>query len=198
MFNFDRKLFRNARNIRLEKEKKESIKEAVLLFVKKNPCPPAGRWLPAFKPAYISILALVLILAIGGGVSAQAQLALPGDPLYPVKIGFNEKVLQILTFSDTAKVNLNIRLAELRLKEAEKLMAKGKITPEMQAKINNNFNAKTEAISKIIEKLNNAKMYKAAEKASSALEASLKAHPGVLEKIQEKKIKNILKIKSEK
>lgn len=120
----------------------------------------------------------------------QAESALPGDVLYPVKTGFNEKVMQVLAFSDEAKVNLSVQLAELRLKEAETLEIQGKITEKIEEKISSNFNEQAEKVAKSIEKLNNAKNYSDAEKISSDFEASLKARTQVLEKLKEIKEKN--------
>ena len=169
------KIFKPGNQLRLEKEKKNSIKGAVLMFMKKNPLnSPAqkpGFWgiifSPKLKPVYISISSLALILFIGGTVSVQAESALPGDTLYPVKVGFNEKVLQVLAFSDDAKTKLNIQLAETRLQEAEKLAVQGNLTSDNQAQIDDDFNEHADAVAKSIDKLNSDKMYGNAEKIAS-------------------------------
>src|SRR6266481_8053265 len=45
-----------------------------------------------FKPMPVFAGVAVLVLA-GGGVSFAAEQSLPGDPLYSVKTGVNERVL---------------------------------------------------------------------------------------------------------
>ena len=184
-----KKLFGKAKQVKLEKEKKNSIKEAVLVFMKENSLPAQKRtfwgtvFSPRLKPVYIFVSALAVVLCTGGVVSVQANAALPGDILYPVKVGVNENVLQVLAFSDEAKTDLNIQLAEVRLQEAEQLAVEGKLLPGIQIRINNNFNARVDKVVKSIEKLNNAKMYNAAAKISSSFEATLKAHSAVLSAI---------------
>jgi len=63
----------------------------------------------------------VLLLAIffGGGVAFGAERSLPGDILYPFKVGINEKIVGLLSFSQEAKVSWNSRLAVRRLVELD-------------------------------------------------------------------------------
>lgn len=186
-------IFRNARQLRLEKDKKNSIRNSVLTFVKENPLEASRSQIFWTSKNLLPRLLLVtsslaVVLVAGGFASVQAESALPGDALYPVKVGFNEKIQKVLAFTEEAKINLDMDLVELRLKEAEKLALDGKITKENQQQINNNFNAQAKKVSERIDKLNSAKKYSIAEKISSDFEASLKAHTKVLEKISE--IKN--------
>ncbi|OGZ79581.1 MAG: hypothetical protein A2528_01870 [Candidatus Staskawiczbacteria bacterium RIFOXYD2_FULL_37_9] len=197
MNNNIKKILKPARRIKLEKEIKASIKGGVLMFMKNNPLtetPKFGFWKIIFsqklKPAYISILSLVAVLLVSGAVSAQASLALPGDILYPVKVGVNEKVLQVLAFSDQAKIKLSVRLAETRLKEAEKLVVENRITKDNQMQINNNFSAKADEVSKSINKLNREKMENSAQKIADDFNKTLEIHTKVLEKIQQEKDKS--------
>ncbi|MCX6719953.1 MAG: DUF5667 domain-containing protein [Candidatus Staskawiczbacteria bacterium] len=190
MFNPIKKYFRQAKQTRLDETKKNSIRESVLMFIEENPAPiiprnTLGLFSVKLKPAYITIFSLVLVLVVAGAVSAQAGSALPGDPLYPVKVGVNEKVLQVLAFSDDAKTKLSVQLAETRLQEAEKLVVEGKMTTSTQAEIGSNFNVQADVVSKAIDKLNKTKNYNGAQKVASDFEASLKAHSQVLEKIKE-------------
>jgi len=205
MENLINKIFKSAKQVRLEKEKKNSIKGEILMFMKENPCPPAGRHLsleqakpsfwsiifsPKFRPAYITVSSLALVLFITGTISVNAQSALPGDPLYPVKVDFNEKILQVLAFSDEAKTKLSMDLVQVRLQEAEKIAVQGKMTKKNQEQINNNITVHADAVTKSIEKLSSEKKYNTAQKVASDLEASLKAHSQTLEKIQQIKEKS--------
>jgi len=83
----------------------------------------------------------------GGGVSYAAEGAVPGDALYPIKVGINEEVRDIVALTPEAKADWESRLVERRLEEAEKLAeATGAIPPAAQEIIE-------EKLEKHIEKL---------------------------------------------
>jgi hypothetical protein len=58
-----------------------------------------------------------MLVGIGGTISYAAHDALPGDPLYAVKIRFNEPVRDALALSDDADANNAVNRAEQRLDE---------------------------------------------------------------------------------
>ena len=70
---------------------------------------------------------LMLALMFGGGVSAMAEKALPGDALYPVKVSVNENVRGFFALNDAAEADWNIRLVERRLEEGEQLASEGRL-----------------------------------------------------------------------
>jgi hypothetical protein len=71
------------------------------------------------------ILAIVLTLsAIGGGTAYAAQYSLPGDALYPVKLG-TEELRMMLPGNDVAKAQRALSFAERRVGEMEALAEKG-------------------------------------------------------------------------
>lgn len=178
------KIFEPAKGVALGKESKNLIRESLLMHIKGN---PPYTFFSRIKPVYAATISLLAVVLVVSAVSVEAESALPGDILYPVKIGFNEKIMQTLAFSDEAKTKVNIQLAELRLHEAEQLAVKGKMTKVGQQQINNNFKEKAENVAQAINKLNNEKMYNNAQKTALNFEASLKAHSYVLEKIKESK-----------
>lgn len=182
-----KKIFGKARLVRMSEERKSLMRRKILDFVKTNPMPaPAGQ--PSFwpKPVYITISALALVLAVGGAVSAEANRSLPGDVLYPVKVGVNEKILQVLAFSDQQKLKVSIKLAEARLKEAEKLAIGGKMTETSHQEIKQNFNNKANEVAKTLQAMNEQKKYDDAAKIASDFEISLDAHNNILEKVSPK------------
>lgn len=105
---------------------------------------------------------IALMLIVGGGTSYAAEGAVPGDFLYPVKIDVNENVEGALAMSDAADAELQAKLAEERLKEAEILAARGKLT----ASVANDINARVKA------HYENAEKHVAAEEARGDLDAS--------------------------
>ena len=72
------------------------------------------------------ILAIVVTLsALGGGTVYAAQDSLPGDALYPVKLG-TEQVIMMLPGDDVVKAGRALSFAERRVGEMEALTEKGR------------------------------------------------------------------------
>jgi len=94
------------------------------------------------------IIAIVLaVSALGGGTVYASQGSLPGDTLYPVKLG-TEQARLVLTPSDAAKVGLQLTFADSRLEEMAALVKKGK--PE---KINIAVNGYDGVIAMVIQRI---------------------------------------------
>ena len=79
------------------------------------------------SPRYLVPLFVVLVVFIGGGTTSAAQGALPGDLLYPVKVSINETVEVALAPTPAAKAEVQVRLAERRVEEAQKLSSQGRL-----------------------------------------------------------------------
>jgi len=93
---------------------------------------PAGRWnplgalpRPAARLAFAGALAAAVL--VGGLTSAAAAgNSLPGDPFYPIKLGVERAQLAI-TFDAAARARLHAQFAEVRLSEAKRLIALGRV-----------------------------------------------------------------------
>jgi hypothetical protein len=80
---------------------------------------------PVVRLAYTGAIAVALA---AGGVSAAAASgdSLPGDPLYGVKLGV-ERVQLATTFDSAARARLQLQFADVRLAEAQRLFAMGRV-----------------------------------------------------------------------
>jgi hypothetical protein len=79
--------------------------------------------------------AFVVALLIGGLTAAAASdRSLPGDPLYGVKLVAEQTQLTI-TFNSADRARLQLRFADVRLQEAQRLFAAGR-TPEAVRLVN--------------------------------------------------------------
>jgi len=97
--------------------------------------------------------AFVIVILFGGiGVSAAAEDALPGDFLYSIKIGFNEKVRGVVAFSNKEKESWKLRQVERRFEEIETLADKGEINKEKKEIIEKTLNRQVQAISIVAQK----------------------------------------------
>lgn len=126
------------------------------------------------------IVALIVLLALaGGGTSFAAQSALPGDTLYPVKVSINEPVEGAFAVSPQAKASFDARIAEVRLQEAQVLVAQHKLTPVLAAQIDANFQTHANGVETHIKDIEAQDVHAAADTASQ-FEATLKAHRAIL------------------
>src|SRR3989344_2099616 len=194
----DKELFkqsmRQARQERLSSDQKTAIRQSILNFISNNPVRTkietrTNSWLTIFnyKLNYISTMALLLLITVlvSGGVAVGAEKALPGDILYPVKIGINEEVQGWLSVSEEAKSHWEVERAQRRLEEAEVLASRGNLNTEIRAVIESNFEAHSERVRNRIVKFENKENFNAAVDVSSNFEATLKAHQKILAKLLE-------------
>lgn len=80
---------------------------------------------PAARLALAGALAVVVL--VGGLTSAAASgNSLPGDPFYPLKLGV-ERARLAITFDPAARARLHAQFADVRLSEAQRLVAAGRV-----------------------------------------------------------------------
>ncbi len=142
----------------------------------------------------MSVAALVAIMVlIGGGVSFAAQRSLPGDILYPVKVGFNEKVVAAFKISPVAKVDYEVDLANRRLEEAARLAVRGDVSAQANTDLMAQFQEHADNAKAQIQHIEGQGNVSTAADAASRFEGSLKTHNEIFEKleIRDSKIKNI-------
>lgn len=133
----------------------------------------------------IGILIALVLLGGGGGASIAAQGALPGDALYGVKVGINEKVVGAFKFSDEAKAAWDSNLAGARLDEAAKLALENKLGADWEAKLGTAFKLHADSAEARIEKIKNSGNVKAAATLAGELEAKLRVRSEVLARIKD-------------
>jgi hypothetical protein len=120
-------------------------------------------------------IAIAAVLAIGGGASVAANSSLPGDALYPFKIGVNEKVESALSFSDEARAEENLEAIAERRSEAEKLRAEGKLDAKAEASLNANIDAHAAAFANALAKVKANGSAQAVANLEAKLQAALDA-----------------------
>ena len=81
-------------------------------------------WYTGWARAVAIVVAVILcISAAGTGTAYASQSSLPGDTLYPVKLG-TEQLQRVITFNDAAEVELELKFANTRLEEIEAIAGK--------------------------------------------------------------------------
>lgn len=124
--------------------------------------------------------ALLIALMIGGGTSYAAESSLPGDLLYGVKTEINENVQSAFAFSAKAEAELQARLAEERLREAEELAARGELDAEASAEIGTRLRAHYESATENSTEATADGDAETAFKVQASLESTFRAYAGIL------------------
>jgi hypothetical protein len=120
--------------------------------LKKEQSSHASVWSSVFSLRFGPAFAAVMILVLGGGsLSYAAESALPGDPLYGIKIHVNEEVRATVAISTQAKAEWEADRATRRIGEAEQLAAEGKLTPDTNAALMVAFTTHLQASQKNIQ-----------------------------------------------
>ncbi len=68
----------------------------------------------------ITVMVVIVMASAGTGTAYASQSSLPGDTLYPVKLG-TEQIQRIITFDSADEVDLELKFASIRLDELEEL-----------------------------------------------------------------------------
>jgi len=90
--------------------------------------------------AYVTICILTFLIVAGLGLNVASASAVPGDTLYPVKKSFEE--IQIaFSFSNMAKAETHVRLAERRINEIIELAGQGEseYIPDLASEVTDNL-----------------------------------------------------------
>jgi len=86
----------------------------------------------------------LLVAAVGFLVLANQSL--PGDMLYPVKIGFNERVGSILAGSGRSQIDWHINATDRRIREASEASLAGRFNAGGEKLVFDDFNNHMKAI----------------------------------------------------
>lgn len=193
MFNRDLALLKRLRTLRLSASRKADIRHELKTFMDAHPVRDAAtmRQLTqmrtpisySFAQHPMPILILLAVLLVGGGTAAAAEGSLPGDALYSVKIGVNEKVRTAFAAGAEAKADVEADLAERRLSESERLFARGRLSEEVRVRLEERFDAHVNRVEHRIAKLEAEGKTEAAVELSSRLDAAIQAHDAIIEEL---------------
>ena len=135
------------------------------------------------KPMPI-IISLMFILVAASGTSIAAEHSLPGDILFPIKIGVNEQIAGALRVSSEDQANFSVSLVQKRMHEIAQLAASSELSSENEAQINARLHKNIHAAQNAIENAREENTQAAAE-ASVALESTLRVWSEFLDRFTE-------------
>lgn len=131
---------KRAKETRLSLEKKAAIRQELEHAMFVLPLPEVtgfslSGWFGVHRMAFASSFAIALVFVSGTGVSLAAERALPGDRLYSVKTGVNERVRETFSLTDAAKIAWELRRVERRVDEADELSSQGRLSGDTRSMI---------------------------------------------------------------
>ncbi len=130
----------------------------------------------------IALSSFAFFIFVGGFVSAVAANALPGDPLYPVKVSFNEEIQLFFQKTPEKKVAYNAKRVEARVNEIKTLAETKTLTKANQATVQKALDAHIKDLSIDLTTLSDTAP-SAALAVTTTLEDSLKANKAILESV---------------
>ncbi len=128
----------------------------------------------------IALSSFAFFIFVGGFVSAVAANALPGDPLYPVKVSFNEEIQLFFQKTPEKKVAYNAKRVEARVNEIKTLAETKTLTKANQATVQKALDAHIKDLSADLTTLSDTAP-SAALAVTTTLEDALKANKAILE-----------------
>lgn len=186
---------KDLQKIALSKEEKSALFARVL--ERSRSAPVLSSWFSRELVFVRRHVALVLILALvlgGGGATFASERALPGSILYPLKVGVNEPIRDLVKTLPEKKIQWQAEKAVRRIEEAEILMAEEKLDEKKKEKIEVLFDKHTQSLMKEAEK----EIEKQISKEKAETEVEIKKEEKQSEKTKkeiEKKIEELEKAK---
>lgn len=177
------------KKVSLSPEESGFLRARLSQVVQENVCIPQSA-IPSFfykgvqYGLKLSLSTMFFIVFVGGSVSAIADSALPGDPLYTFKINVNEEIKGIFLTSTEEKVAYQKNRVETRVKEIKTLAESETLTRAKQEKAKEALSTQVEKLSKELTALSDTTP-NAALTVTASVEESLKT---VRAEISERKL----------
>lgn len=120
----DKELFKKLTALHLTQEEKRFMKQNVLLHAREHGILSPLTSMFIWSRSFVTVTAMAFVLLIGTTVVHGAEKSLPGDTLYTVKRGVNERVLGVFAVSPDAKARLETKFVDRRLEEIQQVIAR--------------------------------------------------------------------------
>ena len=189
-------IINKAKEVRLSAEDKAQVRENLVTFMNKEvesvrneELVRHSNWHPKIWFSFARVPAMgVLAVVLVTGVSFAAEGSLPGDILYPVKVNFNEEFQSLIAFSPESKAKFEIKRAERRLEEVERLALHNKLETHWKGNLEVRLEKQIERASKHVAMLEEKGELRKAALINDRLEVVLSVHGQILTDIDTKKI----------
>jgi hypothetical protein len=139
-----------------------------------------------FSPALrYAVVLLAMIVAGSGGIAYASTSAEPADALYAVKVKVTEPLQLAFTFDDGKRATREVALVNERLKEVAQASVDTTLTASQIALVTDSLSAQIDNAQDDITSLHENNQSGEALATVSDLAATLSAHAGILDKLQD-------------
>lgn len=148
---------KSAREVRLTDEAKGRTRSNLLAHMRVNPVRVISPYVSVFSSMFsrpVLALGVFLLVTLGGATTFAASGALPGEPLYPIKVNVIEPIKGFaVAVSPEEKAKWQVSLAEERVREVEQLATKERMTTEEGMRSRERFDDSIKEARETIKKL---------------------------------------------
>lgn len=120
MHNHPEQFTRDLHTVSLTAEEQKLMRDNLRAMAALNPA-PSGVW--KFFTRHVVAFSAAAFVLLAGTTAGAAQNALPGDFLYPVRVGINERVALVVAGGEDARMNRELEQLERALEEEELVAA---------------------------------------------------------------------------
>ncbi len=190
MENYFKQLNKALKKISLSSEEKSAMRERLTVFMKEHPIrhtespiqksPLHSSFTYAYNIRRFVGVGLVILLAFGTTTAFASEQALPGSPLYPLKLSIENVQQRIIEDTSPKKTIFAIERLERRLAEAEQLAANDVIDEKTHQKIADRFEEHLATLESVSTSAENADV-------QADFEATLAVHEAVLTSLKKSK-----------
>ncbi len=98
------------------------------------------------RPLMAGAFAIIFVITSTSATAFASEKALPGDVLYPIKVGVAEPVASVFAGTGVEKARFHAKLAVKRVEEAKMLEERGALTAEQETELTERFIAEAERV----------------------------------------------------
>ena len=182
MNNTSNNIIEQLKNIRLAADDKARMRSSLEAHITANQ-PVESPWAPILSPLQSmgrASLVAVMVLLMLGGVSLAAEDALPGDPLYGVKVNVNEPFASLTSLTPASEAQNQSWIAARRIAELETLAARGTLDMAVSNNLTSEIKKHTQSARAEIEKVSAQGEASSATSLETELLSTLKTHSDIL------------------
>jgi hypothetical protein len=145
MENLIKQFTKSIQSIRLETDASDRIRNRLVEQMRLHPIQTKSPYQRFFTQSPLktfmgkSVAVVLMTAGFGGATAFAATGSLPGDTLYPMKVGVIEPVQGLLATTSEKRAARSVSLALIRVKEVEQLASKNRLTSDRGVRVRESF-----------------------------------------------------------
>lgn len=166
--------FSAARSVSLSTSDRERIRRRLTEFMAGHPLSTSAPWWRTLRWAVGGACAIILMVT--AGLAAAANGSIPGDTLYPIKVGLTEPLRGAVALTPSAKAETSVELLHHRLTEAETVVERQGALSAAQEDMEERVNAAAAAVKRQVDGLERRQLSSATKQVKDHISDCLQKH----------------------